>query len=85
MHETNARSVPVGAVLKQIDGGTEISTLSYSLGLKSDDRNYSKYERDLLVLVKAGDAFTDFLLDPHFTLPTDNNQSRQLGNVRGAF
>ena len=69
--ETDASSVAVGAVLKQMDGDEEVSTLFYSLALNSAQRNYSTYERELLAVVKACDAFRVFLLGRHFTLRTD--------------
>ena len=66
MLETDASSVAVAALLKQMDGDGEVSTLFYSLDLNSAKRNYLKYERALLAVMKACDAFSVFLLCRHF-------------------
>ena len=62
----------VGAVLKQMDGEEEVSTLFYSLAMKSAQRNYSKNERELLAVVNVYDAFRVFLLGRHFTFRVDH-------------
>ena len=49
-------------VLKQMDGEEVVYTLFYSFGLNAAQRNYSTYERELLAVVKASDAFRVFLL-----------------------
>ena len=71
MLETDGSSVAVGAVLKQMNG-EEVSTLFSSLALNSSQRNYSSYERELLAVVKACEAFRVFLLGRHFILRTDD-------------
>ena len=78
--ETDASSVAVGAVLKQMDGEEEVSTLFYSLALNSAQRNYSTYERELLAVVKACDAFRVFLLGRHFPFRTDHKALAEIFN-----
>ena len=70
--ETDASSVAVGAVLKQMHGDEEVSTLFYSLALNSAQGNYSTYERELLAVLKACDAFRVLLLGRHFPFRTDD-------------
>ena len=69
--ETDASLIAVGAVLKQSDT-EEYPTLFYSMALNPAQRNYSTYERELLAVVKACDAFRVFLLGNDFLLRTDH-------------
>ena len=62
----------MGAVLLQSEGEQEYPTLFYSQALNPAHRNYSTYERELLALVKACDAFRVYLLGREFTLRTDH-------------
>ena len=55
--ETDATIHAVGAVLLQREGEDEYPTLFYSQALNTAQRNYSTYERELLAVVKACDAF----------------------------
>ena len=71
MVETDASIHAVGAVLHQSEGEEEYRTLFYSQALNAAQRNYSTYERELLAVVKACDAFRVNLLGRKFTLRTD--------------
>ena len=55
--ETDASVHAIGAVLLQREGEDEYPTLFYSQALNPAQRNYSNYERELLAVVKACDAF----------------------------
>ena len=70
--QTDASSVAVVNVVKQMDGEQEVTTLVYSLPLNSALRNYLTFERELLAVVKTCDAFTEILLGRHYTLRTDH-------------
>ena len=65
--ETNARTYAVGAVLLQSEGEEEYPTLFYSQALNAAQRNYSTYERELLAVEKACDAFRVYLLGREFS------------------
>ena len=70
--EIDASLNAVGAVLLQIEGEYEYPTLFYSPALTTAQRNYSTYERELVAVVNAGDAFTVYLLGKEFTQRTDH-------------
>ena len=70
--ETDASIHAVGAVLLQSEGEQEYSTLFYSQALNPAQRNYSTYERELLAVVKACDAFRVYLFGREFILRTDH-------------
>ena len=65
--ETDASSIAVGALLKQLVGDEEVSTLFYSLAINSARGNYSA-ERELLALMKGCDAVSVFFFCGHVGL-----------------
>ena len=65
--ETDAIIHAVGAVVLEREGEAEYPTLFYSQALNPAQRNYSTYERELLAVVKACDAFRVYLLGRQFT------------------
>ena len=68
--ETDASVHAVGAVVLPSEGETEYPTIFYSETLNTAHRNYSTYERELLAVVKACDAFRVYLLVRECTLRT---------------
>ena len=58
----------------------EYPTLFYNPALNAAQRNYSTYERELLAVVKACDAFTVYLLRRELTLCTDHSASSAICN-----
>ena len=67
MVETDASLHAVRAGLLQSEGEEEYPTLLDSQALNTAQRNYSTYERELLRVVKACDAFRVYLLGREFT------------------
>ena len=71
--DTDGSSVEVGAVEKPIDGDEDVCPLFYSVALNSAHRNYSRYAREKLAVVKASDALRVFLLGRQITQRSDHN------------
>ena len=70
--ETDASIHAVGALVLQGEGEQEYCTLFYSQPLNAAQSNCSTYERELLAVVKACDAFRVYLLGRECTLRTDH-------------
>ena len=70
--DTDASDVGVGAVLSQIQEGSERVIAYYSKTLTPAERNYCITRRELLAVVKAVKHFRPYLYGQHFKLRTDH-------------
>ena len=70
--ETDSSVHAAGAVLLQNEGEEEYRPLFFSQSLNTAQRIYSTYERELLAVVKACDAFRVYLLGRGFTQRTEH-------------
>ena len=70
--ETYASIHVIVAVLLQREGEEEYPTHFYSQALNAPQRKYSTYERELVAVVKACDAFRVYLQCRELTLRTDH-------------
>ena len=80
--ETDASSVAVGAVLKQMDGEEEVSTLFYSLDLNSAQRNYSTSSESCFQFLKPSTLSKCFYWDGTSGCIPTTKHSRQFSIMR---
>ena len=82
--DTDASNFGIGAVLSQVQNGTE-RVISYaSKTLTHSQRNYCTTYRELLALVEFIPYFKHYLLGQRFTVRTDHSSLRWLYNFKEA-
>jgi len=70
--DTDASDYNVGAVLSQVQGGTEVVIAYYSKTLSTAANNYCTTRKELLAVVKAAKHFRPYLYGRAFRLRTDH-------------
>ena len=70
---TDASGTAIGAILSQVQGGTERVIAYWSRQLQKAERNYSTVEREALAVVSAIKEFYPYLYGFSFTVVTDHN------------
>lgn len=80
--DTDASNVGVGAVLSQLEDGTERVIAYYSQVLKQAELNYCVTRKELLAVVKAVGHFHHYLYGKHFLLRTDHASLTWLLNFK---
>lgn len=82
---TDASHTGLGAVLSQLQNGTERPIAYASRGLRPterNDKNYSAFKLELLALKWAvGEKFREYLLHAKFTVKTDHNPLKYLDSA----
>lgn len=76
--DCDASAVGVGAVLQQVQDGTERVIAYYSQALSGAERNYCATRRELLAVVKGISHFHHFLYGRHFLVRSDHAALRWL-------
>ncbi|XP_055714233.1 uncharacterized protein LOC129808478 [Phlebotomus papatasi] len=76
--DCDTSAVGVGAVLQQVQDGTEKVIAYYSQALSGPERNYCATRRELLAVVKAVSHFHHFLYGRHFLIRSDHATLRWL-------
>ena len=80
--DTDASSVGIGAVLSQVQNGTERVIAYFSRVLNPAERNYCVTRRELLAMVCAVNHFHHYLCGRHFLVRFDHGSLRWLMNFR---
>jgi len=70
--DTDASDHSVGAVLSQVQGGSEVVVAYYSKTLAATKKNYCTSRKELLAVVKAVKHFQPYLYGRTFRLQTDH-------------
>lgn len=70
--DTDASGVPIGAVLSQVQNGTEKVMAYFSKALRKAERNYCVTRRELLAVVDGIRHFHQYLYGRKFTVRTDH-------------
>jgi len=70
--DTDASDHSVGAVLSQVQGGSEVVVAYYSKTLAAAEKNYCTTRKELLAVVKAVKHFRPYLYGRTFCLRTDH-------------
>jgi len=70
--DTDASNHSVGAVLSQVQGGSEVVVVYYSKTLAAAEKNYCTTRKELLAVVKAIKHFRPYLYGRTFRLRTDH-------------
>jgi len=70
--DTDASDHSVGAVLSQVQGGSEVVVAYYSKTLAAAEKNYCTTRKELLAVVKAVKHFWPYLYGRTFRLRTDH-------------
>jgi hypothetical protein len=82
--DTDASNFGIGAVLSQVQGGTEKVIAYGSKGLSKSQRNYCTTYRELLALVEFAPYYKHFLLGRRFLVRTDHSSLRWLMRFKDA-
>ncbi len=82
--DTDASNFGMGAVLSQVQDGTEYVIAYASKGLSRSQRNYCTTYRELLALVEFITHFKHFLLGRKFVVRSDHSSLRWLLNFKDA-
>jgi len=69
---TDASDYSVGAVLSQVQGGSEVVVAYYSKTLAAAEKNYCTTRKELLAVVRAVKHFRPYLYGRTFRLRTDH-------------
>ena len=80
--DNDASSVGIGAVLSQVQNGTERVIAYFSRVLNPAERNYCVTRRELLAVVCAVNHFHHYLCGRHFLVRSDHGSLRWLMNFR---
>jgi hypothetical protein len=80
--DTDASDVGMGAVLSQIQDGTEVVIAYGSKAFSKSERNYCITRRELLAVKTFTKQFRHFLLGRKFRVRTDNNAVRYMRNMK---
>jgi len=70
--DTDASDYSMGAVLSQVQGGTEVVVAYYSKALSAAEKNYCTTRKELLAVVKTVKHFRPFLYGRMFKLRIDH-------------
>jgi len=70
--DTDASDYSVGAVLSQVQGGTEVVVAYYSKTHSAAEKNYCTTRKKLLAVVKVVKHFRPYLYGRAFRLQTDH-------------
>jgi len=70
--DTDTSDHSVGAVLSQVQGGSEVVVAYYSKTLTAAEKNYCTTRKELLAVVKAVKHFRPYLYGRTFRLQTDH-------------
>ncbi|EZG42705.1 putative gag-pol polyprotein, partial [Gregarina niphandrodes] len=79
--ETDASELGVGAVLKQVQEGTEVPIEFASKKFNPTESRWDTRERELFAVKWAVEKWRDYVGLAHFTVRTDHNNLRYLTNV----
>ena len=80
--DTDASGTGIGAVLSQVQEGTERVIAYYSRVLSKAERNYCVTRRELLAIKDAVTHFHSYLYGVHFQIRTDHGSLRWLMNFK---
>ena len=80
--DTDASDFGIGAVLSQIQDGTEKVIAYFSRSLSRSERNYCVTRKELLAVVESVKHFHQYLYGVHFTVRSDHGALRWLLNFR---